>query len=45
MRVGRGSSYRVEELRGQAQVVVQGQEGDPLEADHDDLQHSRRSGG
>lgn len=34
------SSYRVEELCRQAQVVVQRQEGDPLEADHDDLQQS-----
>lgn len=31
------STYGVEELGGQAQVVVQSQEGDPLQPHHDDL--------
>lgn len=37
------SSYRVEELCRQAQVVVQRQEGNPLEADHDDLQQNTQA--
>jgi len=31
-------SYRVEQLCGEAQVVVESQEGDSLETNHDDLQ-------
>jgi len=34
--------YRVEELRGEAQVVVEGEEGHPLETHHDDLETTRR---
>ena len=32
--------YRIKELRGQAQVVMQRQEGHPLQAHHDDLEHT-----
>ena len=31
-------THGIEELRGQAQVVVQSQKGDPLQPHHDDLQ-------
>lgn len=36
--VGGRHTHGVEELRGQAQVVVQSQKGDPLQPHHDDLQ-------
>lgn len=38
---GAEGTHRVEELRGQAQVVVQSQKGDPLQPHHDDLEGDR----
>ena len=35
-------AYRIEELSCQAEVVVQRQEGDSLEAHHDYLEHTKR---
>lgn len=34
--------YRVEEFSGQAEVVVQSEEGDSLETHHDDLLREQR---
>lgn len=34
------SSYRIKELCGEAQIVMQCQEGDSLQTHHDDLKHT-----
>ena len=39
--VSKQAPYRIKELSGQAQVVMQRQEGHPLQAHHDYLEHTR----